>query len=264
MEVRIHQCRSAVSPSGLPGLDFAINPYKGCAHSCAYCYAKDVTRFEPSLPWGAVVEVKAGIVQRLKKELDRGGPRGVYGVGTVTDPYQPLEKEYELTRGCLAMLRRHGARASVLTKSALVLRDLDILRGWEGAEVGMSIGSADRSVTDLIEPHAPPPERRFQALGKLSGEGVPAYLMAAPIIRGLTDSKGSVSEIVRLAGESGVRRIMWDKYNQKPVASARLAGVLASAGIVMGRCHTAAEVREIRAFFCAECARSGIELLDAF
>lgn len=264
LEVRVKECKSATSPSRLPGLDFAINPYRGCSHSCAYCYAKDVTRFEPSEAWGEVVEVRAGIVQKLKKELERGGTKGVYGIGTVTDPYQAVEKEYELTRGCLAILRRYDARVSVLTKSDLVLRDLDILRSWRGAEVGISIGSVDRKVTDLIEPGAPAPDRRFQALKRLSDEGVPVYLMAAPIIRGITDSRESIAELVRMANESRVKRIMWDKYNPKPMASARLRTVLASRGVEMSACHTEAEVREIRAFFRKECLHFGIDLLDAF
>jgi DNA repair photolyase len=264
VDVRLKPCNSAISPSRLPGLTWAINPYRGCAHSCAYCYAQDVTRFEPSRCWGEVVEVKIGIVQQLKRELEKGHATGVYGIGTVTDPYQPLEKEYELTRGCLAILKRHGARVSILTKSDLVLRDLDILRSWAGAEVGISIGCVDRDLARLLEPGAAAPEKRLTALRRLSEEGVPTFLMAAPIISGLSDSNQSVAELVRLAGECGVRRIIWDKYNPKPMASRRMAKVLSSAGLEMRALHTPADVARIRKVLMEECGSSKIVLEDAF
>jgi DNA repair photolyase len=264
VDVRLKQCKGAASPSRLPGLDWAINPYRGCAHSCAYCYAQDVTRFEPSKSWGGIVEVKIGIVQNLKRELEKGHKAGVYGIGTVTDPYQPLEKEYELTRGCLVLLKRHAARVSILTKSDLVLRDLDILRSWKDAEVGISIGCADGDVAKLLEPGAPSPDKRFKALQKLSGEGVNSYLMAAPIVHGLSDSDESIAELVGLAGKSGVHRIIWDKYNPKPMASRRMAKALSSAGLEMGANHTAADAERTRKVLIEECRRSGIVLEAAF
>ena len=264
VDVRLRQCKRAGSPSRLPGLDWAINPYRGCAHSCVYCYAQDVTRFEPSRSWGEIVEVKIGIVQSLKRELEKERSAGVYGIGTVTDPYQPLEKEYELTRGCLALLKRHAAKVSILTKSDLVLRDLDLLRSWTGAEVGISIGCADQDVAKLLEPGAPTPDKRFRALQKLSGEGVSTYLMAAPIVRGLSDSKGSTAELLRRAGESGVHRIIWDKYNPKPMASERMAKALSSAGLETGAHHTAADAERLRKIFIEESRRSGIVLEEAF
>ncbi len=264
VDVRLKQCKRAASPSRLPGLDWAINPYRGCAHSCVYCYAQDVTRFEPSRSWGEVVEVKIGIVQSLKMELEKGRTAGVYGIGTVTDPYQPLEKEYELTRGCLSLLKRHAARVSILTKSDLVLRDLEILRSWTGAEVGISIGCADRNVAKVLEPGAPAPDKRFRALQKLSEEGVDAYLMAAPIILGLSDSEASIAELVRLAGESGVHRIIWDKYNSKPMASDRMARTLSSAGLGRTANHADEDAENVRKVLVEECRRSGIDLEDAF
>jgi DNA repair photolyase len=144
------------------------------------------------------------------------------------------------------------------------LRDLGILRSWTGAEVGISIGCADRDVAELLEPGAATPDKRFRALQKLSEEGVSAYLMAAPIVRGLSDSKGSIAELVRLAGESGVHRIIWDMFNPKPMASERMAKTLSSAGLELGAHHTAAEAESIRKVFIEECHRSGIDLEEAF
>lgn len=205
-----------------------------------------------------------GIVQKLKKELETENRAGVYGVGTVTDPYQPLESEYELTRGCLSLLKRHRASVSILTKSNLVLRDLDILRSWKAAEVGISIGCAEMNAANLLEPGAVPPDKRFKALQKLTDDGVSAYLMAAPIVRGLSDSDGSIAELVNLAGQSGVRRIIWDGFNPKPIASRRMAVALSSAGIDSGPQLSSKEVERIRKVFSEECCGRGIVLEDAF
>jgi DNA repair photolyase len=257
------KCKSAISPSRLPGLDWAVNPYRGCGHSCAYCYAQDVTRFEMARPWGDVIEVKTNIVSMLKRDLQKR-PRGVFGIGTVTDPYQPLEREYELTRGCLRVLKGAGAHVSILSKSDLVLRDLDILAGWPDAEVGISIGCSNEQVASIVEPGAPSPDRRFLALRELNREHVRTYLMAAPIIAGLSDSEQALVELVRLARDAGVRRIMWDKFNPKPIAAPRLRECLSRAGAQSLRQETEIVASRVRSVLGRECARSEIELLDAF
>ena len=262
-EVRYAECSSATSASKLPGLDRALNPYRGCAHSCAYCYAQDVTRFETDLRWGDVVEAKVNIAQKLKKELSKG-PKGVYGVGTVTDPYQPLEDRLALTRSCMAILRRFDARTSVLTKSDLILRDVDLLEGWDSAEVGLSIACADDRIASIVEPHAPPPSRRFDALAKLSDAGVDVYLMAAPVIPGLSDSTELLEALVDAAQAAGVRRIMWDTWNPKRIASERLEEALQAAGRELpkaqGRAKNASPSRVLQ----KSCKAKGIQLVEAF
>ena len=263
MPVRLVQCKTAASKSGLPGLDWAINPYRGCGHACAYCYAQDVTRFEMGHPWGEIIEVKINIVQKLKKELAKGAT-GVYGVGTVTDPYQSLEKRHELTRGCLIALKNASAEISILTKSDLVLRDIDILRGWKTAEVGVSMASMDGVLTGLLEPGAPPPRGRLETLRKLNDEGVKTYLMAAPIIHGLSDSEDSLRDLVREASSAGVPAIMWDKFNPKPMATSRLRRRLSEKGIPSPSPHTRDDIARIRSILGVECERVGIDLLDAY
>src|SRR4030042_4060545 len=124
MEMKVVECTPAVSPSRLPGLDWAVNPYRGCAHGCLYCYAQDVTRYKMDTRWGTSVEVRVNLPRLLKNELARGA-RGVYGVGTVTDPYQPAQERYALTRACLGTFKEGNANLSLLTKSALGLRRLD-------------------------------------------------------------------------------------------------------------------------------------------
>lgn len=262
VEVRLVQCTSAAPPSRLPGLDRAVNPYRGCAHSCAYCYAQDVTRFETNRPWGSLVEVKVNIVQRLKRELERG-LKGVYGVGTVTDPYQPLERSHQLTRGCLSMLKRFGAEASVLTKSDLVLRDMDVLHGWDDVEVGMSIACADERIAGVVEPGAPSPRVRFDALSALADAGVDVYLMAAPVIPGISDSTQSLKALVESAAAAGVERVMWDPWNPKPIAANRLGSALNDAGMCLGS-STGEDASRARSELGVSCRRMGIRLVDAF
>jgi len=263
VEVRIVQCKTAASRSRLPGLEWAVNPYRGCAHRCTYCYAQDVTRFELGRPWGDVCEVKANIVEVLKKELSKGS-RGVYGIGTVTDPYQPLEERYRLTRGCLSALKQEGASVSVLTKSPLVLRDMDLLRGWEGAEVGISIGSADADVARVIEPGAPAPRGRFEALAALSDAGVQVYLMAAPIVPGLSDTDDMLKMLVAEARAADVRKIMWDMYNPRPAAVARMREALSAAGLRQLRRAIPSDAVRVREILADACAEKGVELVPAF
>lgn len=263
MPVRLVHCKTAASPSGLPGLDWALNPYRGCGHSCAYCYAQDVTRFEMSRPWGETVEVKVNFVQRLKRELEKSA-RGVYGLGTVTDPYQLLEKEHQLSRGSLELLKRAGARVSILTKSDLVLRDIDLLKDWEGAEVGMSVSTLSEEMSKLLEPGAPSPERRFRALACLASAGVSIYLMFAPVIPSMGDSDDDIRSVVGKVADASIGAIMWDKYNPKPIANSRLQKALTAKGFAPVAPHSADEVKRIDSVLRIEGRIRGIKILDAF
>lgn len=257
------RCRTALARSKLPGLDWALNPYRGCSHGCLYCYVQDVTGFALDRPWGSAVEAKVNIAHQLKNELGKGVD-GVVGVGTVTDPYQPAEAELELTRGCLALLKRYGARVSILTKSDLVLRDLDLLEGWEGAEVGVSIGCPDDSAASMLEPGAPAPSRRFDVLARLTEAGMDTYLMAAPIVPSVSGSDGMLTRLVHMASEAGVRRIMWDGLNPKPVASARMIASVPSLRADMEVARSGTWTSRVRLKLSAECESKGITLVDAF
>lgn len=257
------QCRTALSPSKLPGLDWALNPYRGCSHGCIYCYVQDVTSFALERPWGSVVEAKVNIAAKLKRELEKG-LEGVVGVGTVTDPYQPAEAQLELTRSCLAVLKRYRARISILTKSGLVVRDLDLLRGWEGAEVGVSVGCPYDSEASALEPGAPAPSSRFEALARLSEAGVDTYLMAAPIVPSVSGSDGALRALVRKASEAGVRRIMWDRLNPKPVASQRMVASMPTLKADLEIARSGTWSSRVRLRLAEECGTAGIVLTDAF
>lgn len=209
------------------------------------------------------MEVKANIAERLRAEL-RGGARGVYGVGTVTDPYQPIEKEYELTRACLSVLKRADAEVSILTKSDLVLRDADIMRGWSRVEVGFSIATLDEYGARLVEPGAPSPCRRIAALRSMSQNGVRTYLMLAPVIVGLSDGEESLRQVVRAAAEAGASYTIWDPYNPKPLADARLRQALEAAGLKTRLALDGRMKLRIHNIVSDECSAHGIRLMTAF
>jgi DNA repair photolyase len=126
MNIKEIQASTAISASGLPGLDFALNPYRGCQHACAYCYSPDVLREARWREWGDFVDVKKNLPILLSKQKNKLS--GVVGLGTVTDPYQQAEEKYKITRYCLEQLARSDCTVSIQTKSDLVLRDLDILK----------------------------------------------------------------------------------------------------------------------------------------
>jgi DNA repair photolyase len=164
--------------------DYAINPYVGCQHGCVYCYARFMRRFSGHRePWGEFVDVKTNAPNLLRKEISRKPP-GRTWISGVCDPYQPLERKYELTRHCLAILVQHDWPITVQTKSPLVSRDLDLLRRGTKTEVGMSVTSGDEATRRLFEPNAPPVRERIKALEELHGEGIRTFAMIAPMLPG--------------------------------------------------------------------------------
>jgi len=187
----IHEiaCKSLLNKSGIPGFVYTVNPYTGCLHACVYCYARFMARHtRHGLPWGTFCDVKANAVQILEKEL-RKRPAGLTSLSTVTDPYQGPERKYGLTREILIRLSGAGFPVSILTKSDLVLRDLDVLKRFPvaGLEVGFSFNTADDAVSRCFEPGAPPASRRIQALKRLHAEGISTWVFIAPALPVLTE-----------------------------------------------------------------------------
>lgn len=179
MTVSEIQCRSIITCSGLSAADFTANPYRGCAHACKYCYASYMTKYiEAAEPWGEFVDVKHW--QPLTRPEKYCGSRIV--IGTVTDPYQPVEQQYRRTRALLEQLRGSGAEVSITTKSDLVLRDIDILKEL-GASVNMSINTLNEEFRQEMD-KAPPIANRFDALERLHAEGISTHCFIAPIFPG--------------------------------------------------------------------------------
>jgi len=216
VEYRRVRVSSALSRSGLYDLDYAYNPYAGCAHGCLYCYARYYTPYrEVAENWGRLVYVKENVVEVLRREARRL-KRGVVGVSTTTDPYQPVEEREELTRRGLEVLLSSGFRVSVQTKSPLVLRDLDLLSEHRSlVDVGFTITTLDEEVAKLMEPGAPPPSARAYALRKLASEGIETWVFLGPILRSVNDSEGSIRMVAQLAAETG-SKLIYDFLRLKP------------------------------------------------
>lgn len=203
-------CKYAISPSRLPGYDYALNPYRGCGHGCTYCYAPDVLR--ETREWGNFVDVKRNMPTILAKEVKRK-KKGVVGIGTVTDAYQPIEKKFEVTRFSLEQLLKEDFPICIQTKSDLVLRDLDLIRRFSDSEVGFTVAFLDEGTRKLFEPNASPIERRLSTLRTLSDESVKTWAFIGPILPHV--SLNELLELARQIANTGVDHVLVDKLNLK-------------------------------------------------
>ncbi len=207
LEVR---CSKALSRSRLPGLDWALNPYIGCEHACVYCYAPSILHVDRE-KWGTFVKIRRGISSVLERELK--GRTGTIGLGTITDPYQPIERRGRLTRRCLEVISRSDLKVSVHTKSDMVVRDLDLLH-MNNSEVGVTITSLDPSVARGFEPEAPLPEKRIDALSKLVQNGIDSYALLGPLLPVVIDR--DISGFVKTLAGTGIERVMLDPLRLRP------------------------------------------------
>lgn len=187
MRVKEIICKRILTKSRLPEGDYVLNPYVGCQHGCVYCYARFIKRFTGHTePWGQFVDVKVNAVEALKEEITRA-KRGCVILSSISDPYQPLEKKYKLTRGLLKVLLEHQWPIAILTKSDLVLRDVDLLKKFKDCEVGLTITFLDDKDRKKFEPHAAPISKRFEALRILHKNRIKTYGFIGPIFPYITD-----------------------------------------------------------------------------
>ncbi len=174
--------RSVLSKTGIPGRKYCINPYVGCAHACRYCYATFMKKFTGHTePWGSFVDVKTNAPEALRTQMKRA-QRGNIIISSVTDPYQPIEAKYMITRKCLEVLTLYQFPIDILTKSPLVLRDIGIISKLKNAEVGLTITTDDDSVRKIFEPNAPSIPSRIKTLEKLHKEGINTYVFIGPAL----------------------------------------------------------------------------------
>ncbi|MEM5804584.1 MAG: radical SAM protein [Candidatus Aenigmatarchaeota archaeon] len=209
MIVKEVHAKSVLSKSGLPGLEYSLNPYRGCGHACTYCYAPSVLREKRE--WGTFVDVKANAAEVLEKELKKN-MKGLVGIGTVTDPYQPAEAKHEITRKCLRALLAYDWPVSIQTKSALVLRDLPLIKKFSSIEVGFTVITTDDRQRRKYEPCASPIQARFDSLRALRENGIKTWIFIGPIIPGVSDAEA----ILKKAKELEVGWVMIDKLRLKP------------------------------------------------
>ena len=211
-QVQVEKPRTIITRNTSPDISFdrSINPYRGCEHGCVYCFARPTHSFmglSPGLDFESKLFAKPDAARLLDKELSKEGyqPRTI-AIGTNTDPYQPIEKTYRIMREILEVLEARGHPVGIVTKSALVTRDIDILsrmaeRGL--AKVALSVTTMDRRLARTMEPRAATPTRRLEAMRQLAEAGVPVSVMVAPIIPGLTDAE--MERILDSARAAGAR-----------------------------------------------------------
>jgi DNA repair photolyase len=208
-------CRTALSKSGL-SYDYTVNPYTGCLHACVYCYANFMRRFSGHLqdPWGSFVDVKVNLLDVLAKELPRRSGGSVW-LSSVCDPYQQTEAKYKLTRGAIELISKYPKfTISILTKNALVLRDLDLLgRISDRVDVGFTITTFNREAQRMFEPHSSPVEDRVDALKRLGEAGLETWAFIAPMLPYVTEIELEAG--LRQLAEAGVKKLMSDRYNAR-------------------------------------------------
>jgi len=162
--------------------DYSVNPYIGCEHGCTYCYARFMKMYTGHKEeWGEFVDAKINAPSLLQVELKKKTVGRVWMSGTC-DPYQPLEKKYELTKKCLMALSKHAWPVTVQTKSSLVNRDVDLLKKINDLEVGVTITTADDGIRKVFEPNSPPISERIETLMKLRSAGINTFAMIAPLL----------------------------------------------------------------------------------
>jgi DNA repair photolyase len=204
------QAKSVLNAVQGMGFRWSVNPYRGCVHGCHYCFAR---RYHAYLELGTgddftgVILVKVNAVAVLRAELSRRGwRRETVAVGTATDPYQPIEGRYRLTRGILEALADARTPASVVTKGPMVIRDRDVLaalRDRAGVSVCVSVTTLDRDRWLRLEPGTAPPRQRLRAVAALAAAGISVGVLLAPIVPGLTTDRENLEAVVKGAAESG-------------------------------------------------------------
>ncbi len=172
----------------IPGIDYVINQYVGCEHACTYCYAKFMCRWKKHGKWGSWIEAKMNAPELVKEIVN-----GKVAMSSVSDPYQPVEKKLELTRQVLENMDKH-TRLDILTKSDLVLRDIDLFKEFKAINVGLTINTFKGREKELFEPNPPSNEARLRALRILKKNNIPTYGFISPVIPGLVDLEPLIAE----------------------------------------------------------------------
>ena len=230
---REEPCRTALNHVRGMGFSWSLNPYMGCAHRCAFCYVRGFERRadRPSDErYGTSVRVKVNVVEVLRTELARRGwRRELVAIGAATDPYQPAEGRYRLTRGCIRVLGAARTPFSIITRGPLIVRDVDVL--VEAARradvmVSVSIATVDERMSTRLEPGVAAPRQRLRAIRTLADAGIRAGVALAPVLPGLTDAPRDMAAVLDAAREAGATHAWSNVLNLRPGTREHFLAVL--------------------------------------
>jgi DNA repair photolyase len=221
--VRETVCKTILNRSGLS--DYSLNCYTGCPHACVYCYARFMQRFHPhDEPWGAFVDVKVNAVEVLKRQLRRAEPGSVF-ISSACDGWQPIEAQWRLTRRCCELLLERGFQIHVLTKSALVLRDLDLFAG-RPVQLGITLTTLDEQLSRLWEPGAASVQERIEVIEAARRAGLETGIMFGPLLPFLSDSQDAIDALLEQAAALEVDQLWVDALNPRPRVWSAVAELL--------------------------------------
>jgi len=211
--IREVACKSLLNRSSVG--DYSLNCYTGCAHGCIYCYARFMQRFHPHPePWGRFVDIKANAIEVLKRQLRRAQPGNVF-MSSACDGWQPLEADLRLTRRCCELLLERGFELHVLTKSALVLRDLDVLT-HRAVRLGVTLTTLDEKLRRQWEPGAGPIAQRQEVLREAHRAAIRTSVMFGPLLPYLSDTEEAIAQLFECAADLKVGAIYVDALNKRP------------------------------------------------
>ena len=233
MEIKEIQSKSILTKSKLPDADYVVNPYTGCRFGCVYCYASFMSRYvgKDINDWGEFVYVKINAPELLQKEIQKLKNKGK-GLSilfsSVTDPYQGVEAKYQVTRKCLQVLVDYGfeGKVSILTKSQLVTRDIDLLKKLKNVEVGLAITSVDDGVSRFFEKFAPNVSQRFDALRELNDAGIVTYAFVGPLLPNYINNIDALDSVFKNIKDSGTNEIYVEHINLSKYIYERLKNEL--------------------------------------
>ncbi len=206
---------------------WTINPYRGCEFACKYCYARYTHEFmemRNGVEFEQKIYVKQHTAELLRRDLRRVKPGESIALGTATDPYQPAERRYEITRGILEEFARHrGFELGIVTKSNLIVRDVDLLREVSRENklsIHVTVTTLDVELARILEPRAPRPDLRIDAVRQLSQAGINVGVSCSPVLPGITDSPADLEAVVRAAAQAGAQHIFAGPLFLKPCSAA--------------------------------------------
>ncbi len=233
-EYREEPCRGALNRVKGMAFEWSLNPYMGCAHQCAFCYVRSFEHRADrpaDARYGTSVRVKTNIAEVLAEELARASwKREVVVIGAATDPYQPAEGIYRLTRRCLQVLSARRNPFGIITRGPLIVRDIDVLTEAASrakVSINVSIPTLDETVWRATEPEAPPPRQRLRAVRRLVDAGIDAGIGMAPILPGISDAPEMLEAVVRGAREAGATRVWTSMLHLQPGTRQHFMDVLA-------------------------------------